>query len=61
MPAEFAGPASALQPRLDEITQNTRRLVQPERLLASERLIAELFATGIEDRMLPAGAEVYLA
>lgn len=47
--------AAILQPRLDEITQNTRRLVQPERLERSERLIAALFNTGIEDRALPAG------
>ncbi len=45
-----------LQPRLDEITQNTRKLVQPERLAISEALITELFATGIEDRILPAGS-----
>ena len=47
----------ALQPLLDDITQNTRRLVQPERLLASERLIADLFASGLEDRRLPAGSQ----
>ena len=45
-----------LQARLDEITQNTRRLVQPERLAVSEQAIAELFATGIEDRILPVGS-----
>ena len=37
-----------LQPLLDEITQNTRKLVQAERLAQSEQLIADLFATGIE-------------
>ncbi|WP_419806549.1 peroxiredoxin family protein [Terriglobus sp.] len=58
MPFESAGATRALQPRLDEITQSTRRLVQPERLLASERLIAELLATGIENRMLPVGTEM---
>lgn len=52
---QLTGP-SLLQPRLDEITQQTRRLVQPERLAVSERMIADLFATGIEDRCLPAGA-----
>ena len=57
MVSEPAGAVPALQPRLDEITQNTRRLVQPERLLASERLIAELFATGVEDAALPLGAQ----
>ena len=46
----------ALQPQLDEITQNTRRLVQPERLLLSEQLIADLFNTGIEGRKLSVGA-----
>lgn len=45
----------ALQPMLDEITQNTRKLVQPERLAISEDAIAELFATGIEQRVLKAG------
>ena len=33
-----------------------RTLVQPERLVPSERAIAELFATGIEEAILPAGA-----
>lgn len=46
----------ALQDQLDEITANTRHLVQPERLAVGERAIAELFATGIEDRILPVGA-----
>jgi peroxiredoxin len=45
-----------LQDALDRITQNTRALVQPERLAISERATAELFATGVEDRILPAGA-----
>jgi len=44
-----------LQPQLDEITTQTRRLVQPERLDRNERVIAELFATGIEDRLLREG------
>ncbi len=47
----------ALQNRLDEITQNTRKLVQPERLAISEQAIAELFSTGIEDRILPVGSK----
>jgi len=42
-----------LQNQLDEITANTRRLVQEERLAASEQAIAELFATGIEESILP--------
>jgi peroxiredoxin len=49
---------SSLQDQLDEITANTRHLVQPERLEVGERAIAELFATGIEDRILPVGAQV---
>lgn len=45
-----------LQDQLDEITAQTRTLVQPERLAIGERAIEELFASGIEDRMLPVGA-----
>ena len=44
-----------LQDKLDDITAQTRNLVQPERLELSERAIAELFATGIEDKLLKAG------
>ncbi|HUV68020.1 MAG TPA: peroxiredoxin-like family protein [Terracidiphilus sp.] len=47
---------SALQDQLDEITANTRHLVQQERLAVGERAVAELFATGIEDRILPVGS-----
>lgn len=47
-----------LQDQLDEITSNTRGLVQPERLATSERAIAELFASGIEDRILKVGARM---
>jgi peroxiredoxin len=47
---------SALQDQLDEITANTRHLVQQERLAVGERAVAELFASGIEDRILPVGA-----
>ena len=46
----------SLQDALDRITQNTRALVQPERLAVSEQATAELFASGIEDRILPIGA-----
>ena len=46
-----------LQDQLDEITANTRTLVQPERLAVSERAVEELFATGIEQRILPVGAK----
>ena len=47
---------SSLQDQLDLITQNTRRLVQAERLAFSENAIAELFATGIESLILPIGS-----
>ena len=49
--------SSSLQDQLDQITQNTRALVQPERLAVSERMISDLFSTGIEDRILPVGAQ----
>jgi peroxiredoxin len=45
-----------LQDQLDEITANTRNLVQPERMAVSERAVQELFASGIEEKILPAGA-----
>jgi peroxiredoxin len=45
-----------LQDQLDEITANTRKLVQAERLAVGERALEELFATGIEERILPVGA-----
>ena len=47
--------AMTLQDRLDEITAQTRNLVQPERLEVGERAIADLFATGIEDKLLKPG------
>jgi len=50
-------PMPSLQDELDRITQNTRALVQPERLAISEQASAELFATGIEDRILRPGAQ----
>ena len=46
----------ALQDQLDAITQNTRALVQPERLAVSEQATVDLFNTGIEDRVLPVGS-----
>jgi peroxiredoxin len=46
----------SLQAELDHITQQTRALVQPERLAISERATAELLASGIESRILPVGA-----
>ena len=48
---------TSLQDQLDEITSNTRRLVQAERLAISERSVEELFASGIEERILPVGAQ----
>jgi peroxiredoxin len=47
---------TTLQDQLDEITANTRHLVQAERLAVGERVVQELFASGIEDRILPVGA-----
>ena len=48
--------ATSLQEQLDAITARTRTLVQADRLAISERAAAELFATGIEDGVLPVGA-----
>lgn len=45
-----------LQDQLDEITANTRRLVQADRLAVGERAIGELLDTGIEESILPVGA-----
>lgn len=45
-----------LQDQLDEITSNTRHLVQAERLAVGERAIEELFVTRIEERILPVGS-----
>ena len=47
----------SLQDRLDAITEQTRKLVQPERLAPGECAVAELFASGIENRILPIGAQ----
>ena len=44
-----------LQDQLDEITANTRKLVQPERLAIAEQAVADLFASGIEQRILSIG------
>jgi peroxiredoxin len=46
-----------LQDQLDEITANTRTLVQPDRLAINERAVEDLFATGIEQHILPVGAK----
>jgi peroxiredoxin len=45
-----------LQSKLDNITTQTRALVQPERLAITDAAVQDLFATGIEDRILPVGA-----
>ncbi len=47
---------TGLQDQLDQMTANTRQLVQPERLAVGEHAISELFATGIEEGILPVGA-----
>jgi peroxiredoxin len=47
---------TALQDQLDEITANTRNLVQPERMAVGERAVEELLHSGIEERILPVGA-----
>jgi peroxiredoxin len=52
-----AGTRESLQDQLDRITQNTRALVQPERLAVSEKATEDLFNTGIEDRILKPGAQ----
>jgi peroxiredoxin len=49
--------ADSLQDQLDRITQNTRALVQPERLAVSEKATEALLHTGIEDRILKVGAQ----
>lgn len=48
---------TALQDQLDEITQNTRRLVQADRMAIGERAVRDLFESGIETRILPVGAK----
>jgi peroxiredoxin len=45
-----------LQAQLDNITTQTRALVQPERLAVTDSAIRDLHATGIEDRILSVGA-----
>jgi peroxiredoxin len=45
-----------LQSRLDNITTQTRALVQPERLAITDAAVQQLFATGIEDRILLIGS-----
>ncbi len=50
--------STSLQEQLDEMTQRTRELVQPERLAPSEQAVAELFSTGIEEHILAVGQQV---
>ncbi len=52
----MAASLGTLQDHLDAITARTRALVQPDRLAISESATAALFASGIEDRILPVGA-----
>ena len=55
--AIMEGMGASLQDQLDAITTRTRTLVQADRLAISERAAEDLFATGIEDRVLKAGAQ----
>jgi peroxiredoxin len=52
-----ASTKESLQDQLDRITQNTRALVQPERLAISEKATEDLFNTGIEERILKPGTQ----
>jgi peroxiredoxin len=45
-----------LQAQLDQITANTRELVQPERLAVTDNAVQALLDTGIEDTILPIGS-----
>ena len=47
---------TTLQDQLDEMTANTRQLVQEERMAVGERAVEDLFASGIEEHILPVGA-----
>ena len=44
-----------LQDQLDQISEQTRRLVQAERLQPSENAVAELFSSGIEQQIIFVG------
>ena len=44
---------TSLQAQLDNITSNTRGLVQPERLAITDTAVQDLLATGIENTLLP--------
>ncbi len=47
---------TALQDQLVEITANTRNLVQADRMAVGEKAVRELFESGIEEKILPVGA-----
>jgi peroxiredoxin len=49
--------STTLQDRLDAITENTRALVQPDRLVVVDQVVEELFESGIEDRLPPIGSQ----
>jgi peroxiredoxin len=58
MTAHSSSPATArppLQTQLDEITSQTRTLVQPERLAVTDAFIGQLLASGVENRALRVG------
>lgn len=57
MKAPVAVSGQRLQEKLDEITSQTRALVQAERLLPNERAISELMATRIEGRLAKPGMQ----
>jgi len=46
-----------LQSQLDSITAQTRALVQPERLAITDASVQQLLASGVEQRILPVGAQ----
>ena len=52
-----AYPMPLLQDQLDAITQRTRELVPAERLEVSEKVVADLFSSGMEEKILPVGAQ----
>lgn len=54
--SDIASTGPSLQQQLDAITANTRALVQPERLARTDEIVTELSDSGIQDRILPAGA-----
>ena len=55
-PSDSSSSEPALQSQLDQITAQTRALVQPERLAVTDAAIHNLLSDGIESRILPIGA-----